>query len=315
MASAKNIIVFIPNKPFFGHLILQMPFFHQLKELNPDSQIIVFSAIKQGNFFLENKLCDKVIYFKKGITEISLIRKIAKEKPAQIYNLKPYSTLLQLVISFFRSSRRIGFSTGMNKLAYSTSINYNTSIYKACLYLSMLQNDFTKESLSYFKNMKDENVIQHTDLITMMPGGGEGEHKKWGIENFISLAQLILKESPSCRIVFILGPMEKEEKQKILLSSVNPYCIILENPTIEAINTLSKKSKCVIANDCGPSHIAQMTDCNYIGVWGWEKQHPMQRIAEWSFPSERSIQIVAEYQQSIKTISPKRVFQHIKGLI
>lgn len=311
-----RIAVFTPNKAFFGHLILEFSFLHHLRQANPDSKIVVYSTVNQVILLQKLGLCDDVVLYKKGGANLELIKQLRKFKPTHIYNLRPYSLYIQLIIVFFRRAFKVGFASGAaSKLFYNKVVNYNNSIYKANLYLSLLDMENAENSFSYFDQFNEPLEFNEPHIFTFMPGGGEGEHKKWGIGNFLELAAMILKQLPSSRIIFILGPMEKEEIQQIEKANTEGKYTTLISPEISTITSVAKQSIAVVANDCGPSHVAQMTDCNYIGVWGWGKQHPIRRIAEWSYPSEKSIHLVAKFCEDIKTISPMRVFKVVKGLL
>ncbi len=309
-----RIAVFAPNKAFFGHLILQFPFLHHLKLIHPGAKIVVYSTVNQVNLFQKIGLCDEVILYKKGGVNLSVIKALLKFKPTHIYNLRPYSFYIQVIIGLFRKAYKVGFSSDVgSKLFYNKVVKYNNSIYKSNLYLSLLDMENADNSFAYFDQFNEPLNFKEPHIFTFMPGGGEGEHKKWGIGNFLQLAAMVLKQLPDSRIVFILGPMETDEINQIEQAREDRYTILI-SPEISTIASVSKKSIAVVANDCGPSHVAQMTDCNYIGVWGWVKQHPVYRIAEWSYPSDKSTHLVAKFREDIKTISPERVFKVLKGL-
>jgi ADP-heptose:LPS heptosyltransferase len=311
-----NIAIFAPNKSFYGHLILQIPFLHHLKLKHPESKITIYSTVSQVSLFKNLGFCDEIFIYKKGGANFGLVTQMLRQKPAVIYNLRPYSAYIQLIIGLFYKAYKVGFSSGLgSKLIYNKVRDYNSTIYKSCLYLSLLDKQFAEDSFAYFDQFKETLPFKETNIFTFMPGGGEGEHKKWGIHNFLSLSASILKDIPDSRIVFILGPMEKEEAQLIKESNLVDKFTVYISPEISTIASITKNSVVVVANDCGPSHIAQMMDCNYIGVWGWEKQRPIIRIAEWSYTSEKSLQIVAKYGMSIKTISSKRVLRSIKSIL
>jgi ADP-heptose:LPS heptosyltransferase len=141
-----------------------------------------------------------------------------------------------------------------------------------------------------------------------MPGGGEGEHKRWGIPQFCSLGKIILSNRPFARLVFVLGPGEIDFTEIIRKNFSEEECKILSNGSIADIVRTVKLSKLTIANDCGPSHLAQMIGGNYIGLWGWHKQDPVQRVRQWTVSGPRSTQIIAREGMDIKTITPEEVW-------
>ncbi len=316
----KKIIVFAPNKKFFGHIILQLPFYSLLKELYPKAIIIIYSPVKEIALVKKFKLCHNVVHYRKGIKEFSLLPKLFSEKADLIINIRPYSLLIQLLILLTPRAYKLGYhSAAGSKLVYHKSIKYDTKIYKADLYVNLIkQLKKIEQPYSFIQNLKNDSSLNFDNMnkyICVFPGGGEGEHKKWGIDHFISLSKNILKIFDFLKIVFILGPSEESYKEIINKELPENSYYILSSPSLNDIANVSQFSLVNIANDCGPAHIAQMCDNNYIGIWGWEKQHPVCRILEWTRISNFSLHIIAERNMSIKTISPERVLNIVRGIV
>lgn len=311
----EKIVVLSPNKPFFGHILLLIPFFYYLRKKNPRSEIVVVSPVLNISLLCELGLCDRLVIYERR-KKLSLFRYLRAEKPGQIFNLRPYSFGNQLIVSLFFGARKVGFKSGFGSAwCYQSSIGYNTSIYKSMLYLSLLKSEKARANpFEFFQSLPIQNHLELPQrYICMLPGGGEGEHKKWGIENFLKLAYQ-LSRKVDVQFVFILGSAERAEKEVIEASLVASLCRVLMIPTIAEISQITKGSLVTISNDCGPSHIAQMNGSRYVGIWGWEKQHPIKRMSEWSYPTDRAIHVVAEYNCSIKTVSPTRVSEIVLGM-
>jgi len=311
----EKIVVLSPNKPFFGHILLLIPFFYYLKKKNPESEIVVLSPVLNIGLLCELGLCDRLVMYERR-QKFSLFRYLRAEKPDQIFNLRPYSFGSQLIVSLFFGARKVGFKSGFGfAWCYQSNVDYDTSVYKSLLYVDLLKSDEARSNpFEFFRSLP---ILNHLALpkryICMLPGGGEGEHKKWGIENFLELAQL-LSQKVDVQFVFIMGPAERVEKEVIESSSVAALSRVLLSPTVAEISHITKGSLVTISNDCGPSHIAQMNGSRYVGIWGWEKQHPIKRMSEWSYPTDRAIHVVAEYNCSIKTVSPARVAEIVIGM-
>lgn len=307
MKEFSKIVVLAPNKPFFGHILLQVPFFDQLKRKNPNAHISILSPVKHIDILKTLGLCDEVIVYNRK-QKIKLFKIVRQQKADQIINLRPYSFAIQLIIGLMIKPHKIGFDSELGaKYFYNRTVSYDTSIYKAQLYLNLLEN-VPPKPFEYFNNSaKNINIEIKHPYYCLMPGGGEGEHKKWGIENFITMCIELKRVDSNVEFAFIIGPAETAEKDAIEKSEIANNSTIYISPAVTEIAKLTKKCIATIANDCGPSHIPQISNFNYVGLWGWEKQHPIKRMAEWSCASKNSIHIVAEYLQSIKTISPSKI--------
>jgi ADP-heptose:LPS heptosyltransferase len=264
--------------------------------------------------------------------------------PDLLINLRHQSEITHLLSTASGAKFRIGIiSTKWQKSVYQHSIFNDTSCYRALLYLRVLEEFLERQNLyeaatekfEDFKNLdsslfinegnnEEKNTLfssskiklklnEAQNQVCLLIGGGEGEHKRWGIQNFLDLAKLILKEEPSTNFVFLVGSAEDEDVPFIEKELSSNQFQIFKNAEIPELISILKQCQVTVANDCGPSHAAQMLEGNYISVWGWENQHPYQRIGEWFLSRENSSTIVAHYQKSIKTISPTRVFSYVKN--
>jgi len=150
-----------------------------------------------------------------------------------------------------------------------------------------------------------------------MAGGGEGEYKRWGIQNFLGFCKLIQKKYSDTHLIFILGDAEKQlipEIQQNLLPET--YSLLVSVSIYELIQTV-KQADLVIANDCGPSHIAQMCGTNYISIWGWLKErNPLEIMGLWYLPTSSSMAILPPFpKKNIKDIPPEQVQNYASAFL
>ncbi len=344
-AKIQKIAVFAPNKPFFGAILVQFPFFLLLREIFPNATIKIWSPTGTSNLILKNNLADEIELYHKSKSYARTLRSLRSFSPDLLINLRHQSEVTHLLSAASGAKFRLGIiSSKWQKSVYQHSIFNDTSCYRALLYLRVLEEFLEKQNLynppkekfEAFKNLdvnlslstieKIEKIEKNTlfpssrielneaeNQICLLIGGGEGEHKRWGIQNFLVLTDIILKEKPSTNFIFLVGSAEDDDVLFIEKQLSSNQFQVFKNAEIPALISILKQCQVTVANDCGPSHAAQMLEGNYISVWGWENQHPYQRIGEWFLSRENSSTIVAHYQKSIKTISPKRVFSYLKG--
>mgnify|MGYP000221080411 CR=1 FL=1 len=330
-ATIQKIAIFAPNKPFFGAILVQFPFFLLLRKVFPTAQIKIWSPTGTSNLILKNNLADEIELYHKSKSYAKTLRSLRSFAPNLLINLRHQSEITHLLSAASGAKFRIGIiSTKWQKSVYQYSIFNDTSCYRALLYLDILEGFLEKQGLytvpeekfEAFKNLDIHSVStsklklnEAENQICLLIGGGEGEHKRWGIENFVELAKLILKVESSTNFVFLVGSAEDNDLPFIEKELSSNQFQIIKNAEVREIISILKQCRVTIANDCGPSHAAQMLEGNYISVWGWQNQHPYQRIGEWFLSRENSSTIVAHYKKSIKTISPKRVFSYAKNTL
>lgn len=148
------------------------------------------------------------------------------------------------------------------------------------------------------------------EKVIQMPVSPSGRRK-----NFCKLGELILKRFPKVYLIFVLGPQESDFGAIISDHFLESNHLVLINGSLPDIVKISKMSKVTIANDCGLSHIAKMFGNNYIGIWGWKNQHPLQRIINRTYAKPNSVYIIAEEGTDIKQISPAEVFRVARGFL
>lgn len=310
----QKIAVFIPARSFYGDTILLIPFFQNIREQFPLCKILVFSPAQTINILNQLNLFDEVIiYDKKKVGET--FKPLVAFKPNVIFNFRSSSVPQNIICLLCRKAIKIGIRPSLIFAPiYHYKLKSNRRIYRALFFLKLLENPLFKPhfGLQKVKNLASiQNPFpnENNNLnICFMPGGGAGEYKRWGIQNFIALAILIKNKYPNAFFHFVVGSQE-EADMKLLPEIFNSKnYLVYMNEKIPLLLQVVQRCVLTIANDCGPSHLAQMSGVNYIGVWGWVNQNPIEKIAEWTNQSNNSHHIIADQDQDIKTLKPEKVF-------
>lgn len=318
----KNIVIFIPAKPFYGATVLLIPFFQNLKAQHPNTTITVFTTTSIINVLSSLQFFNKIVVYKKSnfLKIFFLLRSL---KPELIINFRSNSDFLNSLCLFSFHSKKIGYdSNALLKFIYHYKPKRNKQDYRLHDFLRLLENPLFQPHFSYqnIKNLRDlayekELTTNSKIQICLMPGGGEGEHKRWGIQNFCALANRLLDKNKNLFFHFVVGHQEQKELETIKENlNANSYLIHM-NQEITKILSIVNSSKLTISNDCGPGHLAQMCEGYYIGLWGWRNQNPLERIAEWTLKTEKSFPILAKENEDIKTIPPEMVSHKVLEIL
>lgn len=320
----KRISVIIPKKPHFGAMIIQIPIFLHLRHLYPDAQIKVWSPIEDCSFFLKHGLADDFYVYnkKKGFSFIGAVRQFNADL---FINLGPYSEREHLVTILSKARIKLGFEPRFKLLKKGYTVTWKYFIqYRALNYISLFQAYFTDivDPFSIVRSLKECSNYKLEPAkkpVCFMPGGVEGEFKRWGIDNFIALYNALESENSADFVYFILGPDEKEYVPIIESKLLSGRFAILMNCSLTDIVAVVDAVTCTIANDCGPSHIAQLMRVNYVGLFGWKYENPIKTMHEWFYPTTNSIALLPdERERDIKSIPVEKVkgaVQLIQNLI
>ncbi len=297
-------------------MLVQLPFYANLIQNYPDAEITIFSPVNHSQFFIKLGFAHKHKIYKRKKYLSNILLPLRKLKPDIVINLRRKSEILDLCILLSGAKERYGFENW----TYKNPVPFNVYKYIALNYLELAYSMplEKKVGLEVINTIQDKAVIKIDTTkkhICFMPGGGEGEYKRWGVNNFCNLALTLLKSHNDLLFVFILGDQEKSMIETIKEKLPEKNYLIQLNSDVSDIVKLTKSSVVTVANDCGPSHLSQMSGANYIGLWGYkEEDSPFHKIREWHLPRDNAFIITAsEDKKDIKTISPETVSLIIEG--
>lgn len=292
----KRIVIFTQNRNFLGAQIVLIPLIKRIKREFPETKIVLFSR-NSLTFELLNLsgLVDEVVLEK---NKYQTTRAYWTTNADLSISLRKGSVFTTLLMALLNRKTKIGYSSALSSLLLTKTVPYDTQIYRAENYLQLIENNYHDDAV------RKKNSFHTSDNIYIIPGAG-GEHKIWPIESYLRLAQLVVGKSPGKAVIFILG--EKERKYKKIIEKAGFESLF--NASFKELFVKINSSSLVIANDCGPAHIAQISYCRYIILYSDEKNDADRVIAEWFKPKKDCYAIRGEKSKSIRTISVETVFE------
>ncbi len=137
--------------------------------------------------------------------------------------------------------------------------------------------------------------------IVLMPGGGAGDYKRWPIEHYVALADLLKATlMPQASFCFVLGPDEAEQHRWLQSLGRSDFVYLMTRPLSDIAKAVMG-AKLVVANDCGPSHLAQFAGVPYVGVF-----HESNR--EWFWARKTSADVLPlDGTCEIKNVTPEQM--------
>jgi ADP-heptose:LPS heptosyltransferase len=317
----KKIAILIHPRKFLGDTIIYIPFLQNLRAQFPESTIIVYSTHPIINILSEMNLYDEVFLYERK-KNLQIYKPLKVFNPDLIINFRTNNVLMNLICFSFRKAIKIGLIPNiLCSFIYHYKLKNDRGLYQAQLFLKMLENPIFKPHFGFQKinelakyEKKIPDSFKSKLNICFMPGGGAGEYKRWGIENFLALAELILQKFPNAHFHFVVGPVEEEAMKVVDKTLDKSIFTTYMSQTIPVLLYYIQQFDLIIGNDCGPSHLAQITESNYIGIWSWMKEDP-NVFGGWARKSSTHHHIMAEQNQTIKTIAPQKVFAKAEKII
>jgi len=108
-------------------------------------------------------------------------------------------------------------------------------------------------------------VLLNCNLIDLLP------LRQWPRNNFLQLGRRILERHPNATLL-LTGLPEAREASELLASEISPQraVSVAGDTTLRGLVTLFTMADLLITSDCGPGHMAALTDIPIITIFGPE---------------------------------------------
>lgn len=303
-------VVFIMKRDFFGTRLIHLPFLDGLKKAYTDNELIVFSPFTSGVFYKDIGLAKEAHVFDRGL--VSMVRALRQIKPDLIVSLRSESDRLNFAIGLSGARVRVGYGTvASSRLLFTATVPRNYRIYRGLDYANVFSLAGVHVKLdTYFREQAQRATLTlppGRELFCMIPGGGAGEFKRWGIGNFIRLCERLAGNCRNAAFVFIMGPDEQDEVAQIHAASIGAKSVVLLNESVANCARAVATSRVTVANDCGPVHMAEMMQVPLVVLFSNHDGFVYSRMSEWFYPRKGALPVISESMQDVKTIPVERV--------
>ena len=278
----KEVVVFIRSMVFLGTQIVSYPMLYQIKQFWPDCRVRVVAQDDVGKHYLSLPWVDA---FVRANTLSENYRALGGQADLMIA-LHFASEKFGLVGLARRPRFRLGFKNGrMTDFVWTHSHRKNFAEYMGLSNMRLLGalKPFDPE-IAARQCLLDIAARRHltpdaTDVV-LMPGGGAGDYKRWPIALYVALAdRLLTLLGPDTTFSFVLGPDEQNEYAWLQGLNRAEFRFAMTRPLPE-IAHLVLHARLIVANDCGPTHLAQFACVPYVGVfhepnreWFWARPY------------------------------------------
>jgi len=295
-----KILIVQPSR--LGDIIFSLPVVFNLKGLFPNSHITWLVDDRCYELLENNPYIDEIIVvpFKelkknnlfKKIKEIIKLKNILRSKKFDISIDLHGLFKSSILVLFAKAKYKIASSSsyGMKELSwiFSKEIKSQNSMFQHTIdrhleVVKYLREKFNKKFeikkefpiyLSEENEIKVNEILKKfnikDDFITIFPGGG-WLSRRWFIENYARLSDILIKEF-NYDVVFIGGKPGGSPEEGIIekiqkLMNEKSYNLSGQL-TLKQLCVLLKKTKLFIGNEAGPMHIACALGTKVIGIIG-----------------------------------------------
>jgi len=297
----------------FGDSVVALPALSVIRQNFPSAEIDLISVSDNGitfaDFNLKNNLVNNifVVNKKNRFRTIKQLRKSKYELFIQLpQNLGVYKSLRNMIIVrfFINIKSAFGWDHGRVKLFIKTQKKCLSTPTETTRLLNNLKDEGLSGEISYpIKAIKPTNK-KVTDLlkqkIIVFIIGGKIKTKKWPLDNWIKLANLIGK---AYDIIIVGGRLEEKDAEHIESQTKNSHNFCNKFSISEEFY-IFKHAQISISNDTGAMHLCDAAGTPVIGLFSTKELSP-----KWYPNNNKSL--VIEEETSISNINSSRVYEAI----
>lgn len=275
-----EVVVYVRSQPQLGDQIVAMPTLYQLKAWWPSRRVKVVARDDVGSFYQALPWVDE---FVRASTFRDYLRSL-KDDTSMSVSLHHSSERFGLVNLLRRPAIRLGFRNArISDLVWTHCHRKDTAEYIGQANLRLLAAyrpfDPARATRACFQTLArpHQGTAQSADVV-LIPGGGAGVFKRWSLANYLRLTDRLRRLLGSgIRFLFVLGEKEAAERDALEAMRRPDFAIAYCRPIAE-LSAIMLRARLVVANDCGPSHIAQGACVPYVGIfnepnaeWFWQR--------------------------------------------
>jgi ADP-heptose:LPS heptosyltransferase len=319
LQNPKTILVVQIGK--IGDMILTTPLFSEIKNIYPDSKLIVLSSTINKDIPLNHNSVDKVIVYKKNVLgTILLLNSSMRNIDLWIDTKDNFSKTSELLVKIFKPKKSLGFN--FKKKVFDISLN-NFQAGKHAVDINLSPINYLKDSLTKFDirpffeipddvQEKSDSVLQsnpyHEKILINVSAGNESRYlskEKWSI---------IINKIHQTHLYFfnLIGMKEDMDIIDYILSeSLGINIQFIQTNNIIETAAIVKKNDLVISADTSIIHICSALNKRVIALfpdvkWSKEKFAPL---------SDNFELIISGKANSIEDIKADEVVSRFKKLI
>ncbi len=271
---AKKILVI--KLRAIGDVVLSTVILPNLAAAFRDAEIHFLTERAAAPIVEGNPHVDRVLLFRKGETPtLRFLANLRRERYDVVFDLfcNPRSAFMTQATG---APFRVGYPFRFRAYAYNVHIPFRREVTHNTQFnlnpLERLGIPVTSRTLS-IPSDDSPRVREFLDAlrsggapVVALNAGGTWESKRWGLENFARLGDMIAERS-GARILLLWGPGEERDASEIAGRMRRPAAIA--PPTdLRELAALLRGCDALVSNDAGPMHIGAAAGVPTLGIFG-----------------------------------------------
>ena len=255
----ERIAICVADFPSLGDHLVLLPLYDGLARRFPGCRIMAASRHEMIRMAAEFGFIDEVLLYRKA--DLELLRSVRRFAPQLSICLRRRSPRANLVFGRLSGARcTVGYRGGANWLWHTHLTPFREHEYRARRHLATL------ETLGGSGDLRG-TVRRLAETSTWQPRSrpygvlspcGAWDRKQWGAARHAEVAGRLAELHPDLAWYAVLGPREMQQGCADAFRDTPVRIDVVANAPIDDLAKIFIDAKIVIANDCGPAHLAQM---------------------------------------------------------
>lgn len=277
----KRVLVFELN--WMGDILFSMPFLRALRERLPWSYISCVVVPRYSEMLAHNRWINDVHVLddKRGLgafpEKLAFLMMIAKEKYDIAFFLKPSRTKV-VFAKLAGIPTRIGFA-GKNSPLTHVVEDVPSELHRADRLLALLgvlgvsRADGNYEYSVTPDSMEKANALLKTvkggsrSIVVLNPGGN-WDAKKWPLESYRMLGEMLLDEYPDIEIAVTGAAKDVSEASRLARALGGRAYSLAGKTSINQLAAIFSMARLVVSADSGPLHLASSVGARTVALFG-----------------------------------------------
>ncbi|HXV77325.1 MAG TPA: glycosyltransferase family 9 protein, partial [Candidatus Polarisedimenticolaceae bacterium] len=258
--------------PNLGDLIALLPLLDGVRRLHPACSILLAGRFERLQLAERLGFTDRTLLYREA--GFGLWREIRRFRPDLSLCLR--RTSLRANLCFGRPSGArltVGFPGGVNRLVHTRLAPYRPLVDRPrrdAAPLDLLGGDCDLVA-TVRRVAAAGRLVPPTEPYGLIVPGGAIDEKLWGAERFAAAAAGVTRQARELGWQVVLGPLEAERGYPAVFARWLPAAQLVAGLELPDLARLVLGAGLVLANDCGPAHLAQMGGVPLVQLFGnWD---------------------------------------------
>jgi len=261
-----------------GDIISLLPSIRELKKIFPDAKITWITTNRVPiELFRNCKLIDDIVVLRLRFGVFFKILNLAFNKVSICFDFDQYYRISEILSFLISGGKSVGFSTKLKGKTFLVSVDYDNKLNEKIMFSKLVEKTYGKnveiesrvpELLSYYTPPNKVKIFlrsyKNKRIFVYAGSSYNAIYRRWALENYLKLADIIKDYFPKFEIIFVGGANELGIKKKLN----DDYTEIINEFTLKDMLYIFTKGELFIGNDAGLLHLAEAAGLKSVSIFG-----------------------------------------------